>query len=301
VIKLFLVDDANEFQRLLRLEAEAAARRAGLQLVTHYTGDDFSAQLTQVRASVATAPQAILVLSVRDRGLGRVAAEAARSGIHWVFLNRSEDDLRPLREQFPKVALATVCPDERETGRIQGRIFRILHGGAGKVLYVQGSRRSLAAQDRTHGVEEALSGSGLDLVLLEAGWSEAESRAAVGDWLRIAGRVSLGLVGGQNDLIAMGALEALASAARDTDRPELAAVPVVGCDGTPGYGQRLVAEGRFQATVALPRWTGLAVETVARTLKSGRLPPPEMLVSAAAFPPEEELRQRVQRPGGRSS
>jgi ABC-type sugar transport system substrate-binding protein len=301
VIKLFLVDDANEFQRLLRLEAEAAARRVGLELVTHFTGDDFSAQLTQVRASLDTTPQAILVLAVRDRGLGRVAAQAAQAGIHWVFLNRSQDDLAPLRAQFPAVALTTVCPDERETGRIQGRLFRILYGGAGKVLYVQGSRRSLAAQDRTQGVEEALQGSGLDLVLLEAGWSEGESRTAVGDWLRIAGRVSLGLVGGQNDLIAMGALQALASAARDTSRPELAAVPVVGCDGTPDYGQKLVAEGRLRATVALPRWTGLAVETIARTLKSGRLPPPELLVSATAFPPEEELRQKGQTPGARSS
>jgi ABC-type sugar transport system substrate-binding protein len=302
MIELFLVDESNEFQRLLRDEAGTAARKAGLELATRFTGDDFSVQLTQLRACVTKRPQAILVLSVRDRGLGRVAAEAARAGIHWMFLNRAEDELDDARAQSPGVAVTMVCPDERETGRIQGRLMRALHPGAGKVLYVQGSRRSLAARDRTLGVQEALQGSGLDVALLEAGWSEEESRNAVRDWLRIAGRMRLGLVGGQNDLIASGAMEALATAARETDRPELATVPVIGCDGTPGFGQRLVKEGRLKATVVLPRWSGLAVETIARTLKTGQLPPPVVTVTGTAFPREEDLpRPPAGRPGGRSS
>jgi ABC-type sugar transport system substrate-binding protein len=101
----------------------------------------------------------------------------------------------------------------------------------------------------------------------------------------------VGLVGGQNDVIASGALEALEVLAMEVGRPELASIAVVGCDGTPGLGQRLVKEGRLKATVTLPRWTGLAVETIARTLKSGQLPPPLVSVRAAAFPAEEQLRR----------
>src|SRR5262249_45686584 len=148
-------------------------------LATHFTGDDFSAQLAQLRECVARRPQAILVLSVRDRGLGRVVAKAARQGTHWVFLNRSEDDVDELRRQHPGVALPTVRPDETETGRIQGRLFRLLLPAGTRALYVQGSRRSLAARDRSAGVQEALAGTGLDLALIEAGWSAAEGRDAV--------------------------------------------------------------------------------------------------------------------------
>jgi ABC-type sugar transport system substrate-binding protein len=257
-----------------------------------FTGIDFSTQLVQLRKAVAERPQALLVMSVRDRGLGRVAAEAVREGIHWVFLNRSEDDLDELRRTFPKVALTTVAPDEAETGRIQGRLVARLAPAGARVLYVEGSRRSLAARDRSAGFKEALEGKGLDLVLLEAGWSLAESRNAVREWLRVAlrARWRLGLVGGQNDLIASGAIEALDEVATELGRPELRDVPVVGCDGTPGFGQRLVTEGRLAATVVLPLWTGLAVETIARTLKTGVLPPPAVSVTPAAFPPENQLR-----------
>jgi len=292
-VELFLVDGGNEFQQLLREEAEAAARRTGLKLATRFTGDDFSAQLSQLRACVASRPQAMLVMSVRDRGLARIAAEAAKEGIHWAFLNRSEDDLEELRRQYPRVALTTVCPDEAETGRIQGRLFRILAPAGGKVLYVQGNRRSLVARDRTEGVQEALQGSGLDLVLVEAGWSAAESRDAVRDYLRVACRAGMrvDLVGGQNDLIASGAIEALKIIAAELGQPALATVPVVGCDGTPGLGQKMVKEGLLKATVTLPRWTGLAVETIARALKSFQLPPPYVTVRATAFPTEEQLRR----------
>ena len=290
-VLLFLVDAANEFQQLLRSEAEAAAGRAGVELRVTFTGVDFSAQLVQLRRAVAERPQALLVMSVRDRGLVRVAAEAAREGIHWVFLNRSEDDLEELRRTFPKVALTTVSPDEAETGRIQGRLVGQLAPAGTRVLYVEGSRRSLAARDRSAGFKETLEGSGLDLVFLEAGWSLAESRDAVREWLRVAlrARWRLGLVGGQNDLIASGAIEALDEVATEMGRAELKEVPVVGCDGTPDFGQRLVAEGRLKATVVLPLWTGLAVETIARTLRTGILPPPVVSVQPTAFPPEHQL------------
>ena len=292
-VELFLVDEGNEFQQLLRDEAVTAASRTGLSLKTTFTGDDFSAQLAQIRRCAARKPEAILVMSVRDRGLVRVTAEAMREGVHWVFLNRTEDETDDLRRQYPKVALTTVCPDEVETGRIQGRLIKTLLPAGTKALYVQGSRRSLAARDRTVGVESALAGTGTDLVPIEAGWSAAQGRDAVRDWLRVAGRtgIRLGLVGAQSDLIATGALEALESVSAEIGRPELKSVPVIGCDGTPGLGQRLVREGRLKATVTLPRWTGIAVETIARTLKSGLLPPPLVTVTGSSFPPEDQVRR----------
>jgi len=132
----------------------------------------------------------------------------------------------------------------------------------------------------------------VDLVRLEAGWTAAESRDAVQGWLRVAirGGMRLGLVGGQNDLIATGAIEALEAAAAEQGRPELVSTPVIGCDGTPGLGQRLVKEGKLKATVVLPCWTGPAVDTIAGVLSTGKLPRPLVSVVGAAFPPEEQIR-----------
>jgi ABC-type sugar transport system substrate-binding protein len=159
------------------------------------------------------------------------------------------------------------------------------------VLYVQGIRRSLAARDRTAGMEEAAKGADLDVVPLEGGWSADEAREAVPLWLGIAvsggGRVDL--VGCQNDQIALGTLEALGELARELGRPELVHVPVTGCDGTRQLGQRLVQEGRLRATVALARSSGQAVELLARAVTGGTPPPPLTLLKSLVFPAEAAL------------
>lgn len=295
-LALCLVDPANDFQQLLQKDAEEAARRASASLVVRFSGHDLAAQLKELDAVVAGTPRpdAILVLAVRDRGLDRVARDAVKAGISWAFLNRTEDDVEALRAAAaPGVTACTVCADELETGRIQGRQFRALlarRPGA-KALYVQGSRRSLAARDRTSGMEEAVKGSGLEVVLLEGGWSAAEAKDAVRRWLGIAARGAgrLDLVGCQNDQIALGTLEAFAEMARELGRPGLAQVPVTGCDGTPQLGQRLVREGKLRATVALARSAGPAVELLARAVTGGGPPPPITPLKGVSFPAEGAL------------
>jgi ABC-type sugar transport system substrate-binding protein len=295
-LALCLVDPSNDFQQLLQRDAEEAARRASVSLVVRFSGHDLAAQLKELDAVVAGAPRpdAILVLAVRDRGLDRVARSAVKAGISWAFLNRTEDDVEAIRAAAAAGATAcTVCADELETGRIQGRQFRALlakRPGA-KVLYVQGSRRSLAARDRTSGMEDAVKGASLEVVLLEGGWSAGEAKEAVRRWLGIAARGGgrFDLVGCQNDQIALGTLDAFAEMARELGRPELARVPVTGCDGTPQLGQRLVREGRLLATVALARSSGPAVELVARAVTGGTLPPTLTLLKGNSFPAEAGL------------
>jgi ABC-type sugar transport system substrate-binding protein len=287
-ILLALVDPNNDFQQLLRADAEKAAAAEGATLDVAFTSHDLPAQLNRLRGAIMADPRpdAILVLAVRDKGLDRVAREAAKAGVSFVYLNRTEDELDAIRAESPKVAVCTVCADEIETGRIQGRIARqILPPGPGTVLIVQGSRRSLAARDRTAGMEEALKGSTLEVVTLEAGWTTDEAREAVGRWLGIVGRSNkrISLVGCNNDQIAVGALDALAAAAAELGRPDFKAVPVIGCDGTPALGQRLVLEGRLAGTVELARSAGPAVAIVARFVKGGALPPPITMLAGAPF------------------
>ena len=302
-VALFLVDEANEFQRLLQLDAKASASRAGLQLETFYSGIDFARQLAQIQECLDHArPEAILVMCVNDGGLLRVARRAAQSGVHVILLNGSQDDLAAVRAEYPQVAIAVVCPDELETGRIQGRQFRRLVPPRGRVLYVQGRVRSQAARDRTAGMLETVSGAPFDVVPIEAGWTMVDGREAVGGWLRMTLRVNrhVDLIGCQNDALAQGVLQALEAVASELGRPEIARIPVTGCDGSPALGQPLVRRGVLRATVVLPRSTDPAVEIVDRVLRTGELPPPTVLLKASSFPNEDELSVLglLSRPGG---
>jgi ABC-type sugar transport system substrate-binding protein len=301
-IALFLVDEKNEFQRLLRADAEAAAASHRITVETQYSGMDFAAQLSMVQRSLDAAerPNAMLVMCVSDRGLQRVAQRAAHAGVHVLFLNASEDDLDSIRAENPGVAVGIVCPDEHETGRIQGRQFRQLVPPRGKVLYVQGRIRSKAARDRTAGVFEILEGSPIEVMALEAGWTADDGREAVGTWLRMALRANrhLDLIGCQNDTIAEGVLEALNAVAVEFGRPDVRRIPVTGCDGSPEFGQPMVRRGELRATVVLPRSTGPAVDAIARTLRKGELPPPSLLLKPTSYPDEAELHGDPQRGSG---
>jgi ABC-type sugar transport system substrate-binding protein len=111
-VAVCLVDSDNEFQQVAREDAEAAARQAGLEIETHWSGARLSAQLAQVRELVdsPTPPRGILIMAVRDQGLSRIARAAAQAGLHWVFLNRSEDNIESLRVQHPAPARADRDP-----------------------------------------------------------------------------------------------------------------------------------------------------------------------------------------------
>lgn len=295
-IALCLIDSENEYQQVVRQDGEAAARKAGLDLETHWSGANLSAQLGQLRQLVdsPTPPTAILVMAVRDQGLARTAGDAARKGIHWVFLNRSDDDVARLRSEHPGLAICQVYPDEVETGRVQGRLIQALLPEGGKVLQVQGSKRSLAAIDRTDGVREALAAGTYKLVDLEAGWTEGEGYNALLGWLRVAvqANMRLDLVACHNDLLARGARRAIESVAGELSRPELNAVPIVGCDGTPSVGQAMVKDGQLAATVVLPRSSGPAVELVAKALSNQGLPPDVVTLHATPFPDPSKLSPR---------
>jgi ABC-type sugar transport system substrate-binding protein len=289
-IALALVDETNEFQRLLKADAEAAARKAGLEVETLFTGESLAEHLGALRRLIVTPerrPLALLTMAVRDHGLDKVVRESAAAGVHFVFLNAVEDDLDAVRREFPAVCVSTVCPDEVETGRVQGRQMRALVHAGRRVLYIQGSPRSLTSRQRTAGVLEETAGAPFEVALAGGDWSPAFAARTVREWLRLAagGRRPFDLVCCQNDHQAEGALEALAAAARESKEADFARIPVAGCDGAPEIGQKMVRDGRLAATVVLPRVAGPAVDEVAAFLARGERPAPVVTLAATSFPP----------------
>jgi ABC-type sugar transport system substrate-binding protein len=293
-IALALVDASNQFQQLLQKDAEASSRRAGLEIETLFTGESLAEHLGALRRLIAAPerrPKALLVMAVRDHGLDKVVREAAGAGVHFVFLNAVEDDLDTIRREFPAVSISTVCPDEVETGRVQGRQMRALVAAGRRVLYIQGSPRSLASRQRTAGMQEATAGAPFEVVLAGGDWNPAFAGRTVREWLRFAvgGRRPFDLVVCQNDHMAGGALEALAAAAAESGQKVVARIPVAGCDGAPDIGQKMVQDGQLVATVVLPRVAGPAVDEVAALLASGARPATVITHAATSFPPLSDL------------
>jgi ABC-type sugar transport system substrate-binding protein len=247
---------------------------------------DHLATLRRLLADPAARPDALLVMAVRDQGLARLVREAAAAGVHWVFLNPVLDELDTIRQQFPEAVITTVCPDEVDAGRVQGRQMRALARPGQRVLYIQGNPRSLTSRLRTEGMKETSDGAGFEVLLGGGDWNPTQAAHSVREWLRLAvgGRRPFELVTCQNDHLAASVLDTLAAVAAESGHPELLHVPVTGCDGAPEIGRRMVEEGRLRATVVLPRVAGPAVEIVGRLLGQRQRPADLVMFPAASFP-----------------
>ena len=283
-LHLSLVDPDNAYQRELERHAVSTAIRSGLMLNVSYCDLGVVRQIQQLRAAIA-APSArraaaLLVLPVRDGALDDVARDALRAGVGWVLLNRRAAPLEPLRQRFPKLPVFSVTPDDFAIGNTQARQLRALMPQGGRALLLRGETTSATAVVREAGLRDALRGSTIELEGLEGGWTAEGGERSVSSYIRTHAASGAGLeaVVCQNDEMARGALRALdaASAAHG--------VRVLGCDGLPGDGQRLVEEGKLTATVILPTTSGPAVEMLARVLLEGVRAPAELLLPVAPFP-----------------
>jgi ABC-type sugar transport system substrate-binding protein len=278
-IALFLVNDTNEYQQLLRGDGEAAARRAGFDIEVHVAKDEPSQQIRDLHACIRrepdARPRALLVFPVREGSLHKVGQDAGIGGIGWVSLNRHPGYVDDLRRQFPALPIGTVGPDQVEAGRLQGRQALALLPAGGFMLYVMGPTLTSAAQERLAGLKEVLGGSRVKWSEVSGNWHTEPAEEATLGWLRtvLPSGLRLGLVVCQNDAMAIGAHRALDTLAIELGRSELASVPVTGMDGMDKVGKRLVDEGRLAATIVQPSSTGPAVEWLARFFQGAPVPP----------------------------
>ncbi len=288
-----LLDERQDYPRMQAAEARAAADQAGLSAEVVFAESNAIVQIHQlfprVHAPEAERPKLILVQCVSGEGLQRVAHAAVRVGIGWIVLNRRVAYLDELRRSRPDLPIGCVTPNQLEIGRIQGRQARALAPAGGLLLYVQGPRDTSASQDRLRGTQEVLAGQPFRWKILNGDWSETSGHTAVAGWLRLktSEEQRPTLLVAQNDAMAAGARRAILAPHADW-----AAMPVIGCDGLPAHGQRLVESGQMAATVVVPATAGDAVRLAARWLRDGQLPPPELVLTPRSFPPEGELPPR---------
>jgi ribose transport system substrate-binding protein len=290
----------NEFQLLQARDAAAAAKRAGLGVEVVFAENNAMLQVQQLvriaGAPAAERPKAIVVEPVTGDGesLERPARKAAAAGIGWVLLNSTARYVEELRREQPQLPVFTVGSDQVEIGRIQGRQCRILMPRGGRLLLIEGPRSASAARERLQGLSEAIAGTGIGTVSLDGQWTEESAARAVRGWLRLRSsqEARIDVVGAQEVSMARGARRAFEELPA-AERTRWERTPLLGIDGVPEVGQKLVDAGVLTATVVMPSNAGPAVDALARWLSAGARPPSHLSLAARSYPDEAELLRRA--------
>jgi ribose transport system substrate-binding protein len=294
-VVLALITQDNDYQREQASAADAAARRLGIDLRVLYADGDAIAQTRQllalVRPGATDCPDAIIAEPV-GTSMPQVARTAVSNGVGWVVLNREADDIAELR-RTATVPIGCVNTDNLEVGRIQGRQFAALLPSGGTVLYIEGPATDVA-RERRAGVEETRPAN-IEIKALRGKWTEESGYQVVSSRLQLqwSQAPNVGIIGSQNDAMAMGARRAVEGLTAAQQREQWLKIPFTGCDGVPTSGQVWVRRGLLAATVITPVLAGLALELVAKAVANGTQMPERTLSPPTSFPPIEALRARA--------
>lgn len=291
---LSLTTDDNEYQREQLAAAEKAAREHGATIKSIFAGNDVFEQSQQIleiiQSSKRWRPHAIIVEPVSGTGLPRVADAAIDAGIGWVVLNCDVDYIAELRSRAKAPAFA-ITSDHLEIGRIQGRQFAALLPRGGSLLYIQGPAASVAAKQRTAGME-GTKPANIQVRALRGQWTEESASQAIVSWLRLttARESHPNLICAQDDSMAMGARKAFEKLFSGAEQVKWLGLPFAGVDGLPTEGQMWVRKGLLAATVVVPANAGTAVEMLVQALQHKKAVPERTLTVPKSLPAIEELK-----------
>jgi ABC-type sugar transport system substrate-binding protein len=294
-VGLFLTG-LNDYQERLKEDAVKRAKHLGFELDVHLADNDAHRQINQIKTAIeqraVTRTTAIMVHPVADHALAAAGRSAVIAGLDWVLLSRSADYLESLRQEFPRQVIFTVLPDQMEIGRIQGYQVRALAAPGERVLCITGRADTWSAGLRLAGLKE-IAGASNPITDIDGAWTSEGARRAVETWLESDARKSpIGAFVAQNDDMAMGTRQAVRDAIVRWALP-LATVPIVGCDGSPRFGQRLVREHRLACTVAVSSSAGPALDWLRRARAGEARPPTQIILPVTSFPAIEELSRRA--------
>ena len=291
-----LTNCENDYQIAQATSAQEASERLGLDVELLYAENDAILQSQQllnvIQSRSCPRPDGIIFEPAGGTALPQVAKAAVSAGIGWAVLNREVEYLAELRRTF-KVPVFSLTSDHEEIGRIQGKQIAALLPAGGSVLLVQGPGESLAAKQRTTGMNETKPAH-VQVKMMRANWTEASAYKIVSSWLRLSTsqQAQINVVAAQDDSMALGARKAFQEIAAAALRDHYRATPFLGIDGMPETGQECVRQGLLAATVVVPTNTGQAIEMMARTLQTGVILPERTFTLATSYPPIEELAKK---------
>src|SRR6266536_1399748 len=213
-IGVFVFDQAVEYHRRIGVEAQEAARQAGLPLEVFDAANTAAKQAQDVvRFALDNAGKRVCALVVpfadamaegpiEDDPIHRVARRVLQKGVGWIMLNHGRERVvTALRAEFPGLPVALVAIDNVEFGRIHARQVRALVPAGAKILSVRGNPFDSACQERTAGLQEGLRGTGITVEEVDGRWDPAVAETAVRRWITspLRQQAALHVVVCQND------------------------------------------------------------------------------------------------------
>ena len=207
VIAVFTKNRSNDAYAAARLGAERAAARFGARVV-HYVPqrpDDIEEQIALVGQALTARPDAVLFVPVHDTAMNGSVRKLNDAGIPVVnLLNRLTEG------RF----VTFVGSDDYRIGHdIAARLFQHL-GGKGDIVVLEGVPGAVTSRDRVRGFHDALTQwPGIRVAASRAAnYQQETARRVVAELL--PGLPRLDGILSANDVMSLGAIEALEAAGR---------------------------------------------------------------------------------------
>lgn len=244
----------NPFFVDLEAGAKAKADELGVKLVTLDSQDDSATEMSNVEDLINQGVDVIMI-NPTDSDAVKSAVEAAnKANIPVITLDRGANGGN---------IVSHIASDNVAGGKLAGEYIVELLGGKGKVVELEGIPGASAARDRGQGFNEALKGTGINVVAKQtANFDRAEGLTVMENILQAQSEIDA--VFAHNDEMALGALEAIKASGRD--------ILVVGFDATDD-AKAAVQNGDMAATVEqLPKEIGsLGIQTAVKILNNEKV------------------------------
>lgn len=253
------------------IEIEAGAQQAadslGIELVVQAPDReiDVERQMQIIENLLQTGVDVLLLTPSGSREIVSAIAEANRAGVPVVIVD-TRADAEALAAAGASVA-TFIGSDNVDGGRMAGRFLAEALGGQGRVAVVEGIPGHETGDSRLRGFREVIGEHpGISIVASQtANWERDQAFNVTQNLLQ--SHADLQAIFAANDMMALGAVEAIAAAGRTGD------LIVVGFDAL-DEARQAIRDGRMDATIAQhPREMGrLAVESAWSILQGDSVP-----------------------------
>lgn len=248
--------------------AQEAADRAGIQLVVQAAEReiDVEKQMQIVENLLQAGVRVLIVTPSGSREIASAIAKANRIKVPVIVVDTRVDP-KAAAENNLKIE-SFVGSDNYEGGRLAGEHLAKSTGGRARVAVLEGIPGHETGDSRLRGFRDAVSKyPAMTIVASQpANWERDQGFTVFQNMLQA--HADLDALFACSDLMALGAIEAIAAAGR------AGRIRVVGFDALDD-ARKAIEAGRMEASMAQsPRDMGrLAVETAARLLRSESVPP----------------------------
>ena len=247
--------------------AEEAARQAGIELVVQAAEReiDVEKQVQIIENLLQTGIRALIVTPSGSREIATAIAKANRANVPVIVVDTRVDP-RAAADNSLKIE-SFVGSDNYEGGKVAGEYLAKATGGKARVAVLEGIPGHETGDSRLRGFRDALA-KHPDMTIVAsqpANWERDQGFTVFQNMLQA--HPDLDAVFACSDLMALGALEAIAAAGK------AGRIRVVGFDALDD-ARKAIDAGRMEASVAQsPRDMGrIAVESAARVLRGESLP-----------------------------